>query len=32
MGMCLGLHDLFKFWEMTISETVQDSDIATMED
>jgi len=33
-GMCSESHDLFKFWEISdnVSETVQDRDIAAMED
>jgi len=31
-GMCLGSHDLFKFWEISdnISEMVQDRDMVAM--
>ena len=33
-GMCSGLHDLFKFWEISdnVSKTVQYRDIVIMED
>jgi len=33
-GMCLGSHDLFKFWEISdnVSETEQHTDIVATED
>jgi len=31
-GMCLESRGLFKFWEISISKTVQDRDIVAMED